>query len=123
MPNITFTLTHPLNQAIQPGTNDVAYYADTSAYPLADSSTVDFADVAVKLGPIVAVNFIQKTITCDVANSTVLPTTNDFIFFGKDNRANMTSLLGYYAEVEVKNNSTEKAEIFAMGSEIFESSK
>ena len=123
MPNITFTLTHPLNQAIQPGTNDVAYYADTSSYPLADSSSVDFADVAVKLGPIVAVNFAQKTITCDVANSAVLPTTNDFIFFGKDNRANMTSLLGYYAEVEVKNNSTEKAEIFAMGSEIFESSK
>lgn len=123
MPNITFTLTHPLNQAIQPGTNDVAYYADTSSYPLANSSTVDFADVAVKLGPIVAVNFIQKTITCDVANSTPLPTTNDFIFFGKDNRANMTSLLGYYAEVEVKNNSTDKAEIFAMGSEIFESSK
>jgi len=58
-----------------------------------------------------------------VANSTVLPTNQDFVFFSKDNRANMASLLGYYAEVEVKNNSTEKAEIFAMGSEIFESSK
>lgn len=123
MPNITFTLSHPLNQAIQPGTNDVAYYADTSGYPLANSNTVDFADTAVKLGPIVAVNFPQKQITCDVPNSAVLPTNQDFLFFSKDNRANMASLLGYYAEVEVKNNSTEKAEIFAMGSEIFESSK
>mgnify|MGYP003121275182 CR=1 FL=1 len=123
MPNITFTLTHPLNQAIQPGTNDIAYYADTSSYPLANSNTIDFADTVVELGPIVAVNFPQKTITCDVPNSAVLPTSNDFVFFSKDNRANMASLLGYYAEVEVKNNSTEKAEIFAMGSEIFESSK
>lgn len=123
MPNITFTLSHPLNQAIQPGTNDVAYYADTSSYPLANSNTVDFADTVVKLGPIVAVNFPNKTIVCDVPNSQPLPTDEDFLFFSKDNRANMTSLLGYYAEVEVKNNSTEKAEIFAMGSEIFESSK
>jgi hypothetical protein len=35
----------------------------------------------------------------------------------------MASLLGYYAEVEVKSNSTEKVELFAMGSEVFESSK
>ena len=123
MPSITFTLTHPLNQAIQPGTTDVAYYADTSTYTFSDSSTVDYADTFVRLGAITAVNYAAKQITCDVASNTVLPASNDFLFFSKDNRANMTSLLGYYAEVEVQNNSTEKAEIFAMGSEIFESSK
>tara|TARA_R110000772_G_scaffold2822_1_gene10237 strand:- start:753 stop:1124 length:372 start_codon:yes stop_codon:yes gene_type:complete len=123
MPNITFTLTHPLNQAVQPATNDVAYYANTISYVLADTSTVDFSESAVKLGPIVAVDYAQKTITCDVPNSTVLPTTGSFFFFEKDNRANMTSLLGYYTEVEVRNNSTEKVELFAMASEIFESSK
>ena len=124
MPNITFTLTHPLNQAIQPGTNDIAYYANLSSYPLSDSSSVDYADNAhIELGPIIAVNFANKTVTCDVGSNVVLPTTSDFLFFSKDNRANMASLLGYYAEVEVKNNSTDKAELFAMGSEIFESSK
>jgi len=123
MPSITFTLTHPLNQAIQPGTTDVAYYADTSTYTFSDSSTVDYADTFVRLGAITAVNYAAKQITCDVASNTVLPASNDFLFFSKDNRANMTSLLGYYAEVEVQNNSTDKAEIFAMGSEIFESSK
>jgi hypothetical protein len=123
MPSITFTLTHPLNQAIQPGTTDVAYYADTSTYTFSDSSTVDYADTFVRLGAITAVNYAAKQITCDVASNTVLPASNDFLFFSKDNRANMTSLLGYYAEVEVQNNSTSKAEIFAMGSEIFESSK
>ena len=123
MPNITFTLTYPLNQAVQPGATDVAYYADVSAYTLSDSSTVDYADAFVRLGPITAVDYAAKQITCDVPISTVLPATNDFLFFSKDNRANMTSLLGYYAEVEVRNNSTEKVELFAMGSEIFESSK
>lgn len=123
MPNITFTLTHPLNQAVQKGTTDVAYYADTSNYTLADSSIVTYADSFVRLGPIVDIDYGAKTITCDVPNNTVLPASNDFLFFSKDNRANMTSLLGYYAEVEVKNNSTEKAEIYAMASEIFESSK
>ena len=123
MPSITFTLTHPLNQAIQQGTTDVAYYADTSTYTFSDSSTVDYADAFVRLGVITAVNYSTKQITCDVASNTVLPASNDFLFFSKDNRANMTSLLGYYAEVEVKNNSTDKAELFAMGSEIFESSK
>ncbi len=123
MPSITFTLTHPLNQAIQQGTTDVAYYADTSTYTFSNSTTVDFADTFVRLGVITAVNYATKQITCDVADNTILPASNDFLFFSKDNRANMTSLLGYYAEVEVKNNSTDKAELFAMGSEIFESSK
>ena len=123
MPSITFTLTHPLNQAIQQGTTDVAYYADTSTYTFSDSSTVDYADTFVRLGAITAINYAEKQITCIVADNTILPASNDFLFFSKDNRANMTSLLGYYAEVEVKNNSTEKAELFAMGSEIFESSK
>ena len=123
MPSITFTLNYPLNQAVQQGTTDVAYYASTSSYTLSDSSTVDYADSFVRLGAITGVNYDLKQITCDVSNNTTLPSNNDFLFFSKDNRANMTSLLGYYAEVEVKNNSTEKVELFAMGSEIFESSK
>jgi len=123
MPDITFTLTHPLNQAIQEDTTDVLYYADTSTYTFSDTSTVDYANTFIRLGPITGVNYANKQVTCDVASNTVLPASNDFLFFSKDNRANMASLLGYYAEVEVKNNSTEKAELFAMGSEIFESSK
>jgi hypothetical protein len=35
----------------------------------------------------------------------------------------MTSLLGYYADVEFSNNATTKAELFSVGSEAFESSK
>ena len=43
--------------------------------------------------------------------------------FSKDKVANNTSLLGYFAEVKLINNSTEKAELFALSSEIRLSSK
>ena len=46
-----------------------------------------------------------------------------FIMFSKDNKANMANILGYYASVEYRNNSTDKAELFATGIEVHESSK
>ena len=46
-----------------------------------------------------------------------------FIMFSKDNKANMANMLGYYASVEYRNNSTDKAELFATSVEVHESSK
>ena len=46
-----------------------------------------------------------------------------FIFFAKDNKANLSSLLGYYADIKFKNDSKTEAEIFGVGLEVFESSK
>ena len=43
--------------------------------------------------------------------------------FSKDNKANMANMLGYYASVEYRNNSIDKAELFATGVEVHESSK
>ena len=43
----------------------------------------------------------------------IVPTVNDYYFFSKDNNVNMSSITGYYAEVEFENNSTNKAEFFA----------
>ena len=47
----------------------------------------------------------------------------DFLMFSKDKSVNNSSLLGYYAEIKLANNSTEKAELFSVGSEITQSSK
>lgn len=47
----------------------------------------------------------------------------DFLMFSKDKRVNNTSLLGYYADVTLSNNSTDKAELFSLGSEVTQSSK
>ena len=44
------------------------------------------------------------------------------MFFGKDNEINTSSVIGYYAEVQMKNESTSEAEIFAVSSEVFISS-
>ena len=52
-----------------------------------------------------------------------IPYQGDYIFFGKSEVVNSSSLLGYYAEVKFVNDSEEKAELFSVGSEISESSK
>ena len=43
--------------------------------------------------------------------------------FSKDNKVNLSSILGYYASVEFRNSSQEKAELFNVGVDFFESSK
>jgi hypothetical protein len=43
--------------------------------------------------------------------------------FSKDNKANMSSLLGYYAEATVRNNSPSKGEMFQISADYFDSSK
>jgi len=48
---------------------------------------------------------------------------NDFVMFSKNKAVNNSSLLGYYAEVKLSNDSTEKAELFSIGSEVTQSSK
>jgi hypothetical protein len=63
----------------------------------------------------------QIQITVDT--TLVLPTTNSFILFSKDNKANLSSLVGYYAEVEFTNDSTSAAELFTVSAEMVESSK
>ena len=84
-----------------------------------DSSTLDNTQ---KLGPIVEIT--NNSITWEYDSSIASPPqTGAFISFAKDKRVNTASLLGYYAEVKLSNNSTEKAELFALNSEITASSK
>ena len=56
-------------------------------------------------------------------NSGTLPLQSDYIFFVKNQVVNMNGLSGYYADAMFENNSKVKAELFAVGSEITESSK
>ena len=56
-------------------------------------------------------------------NNVTPPTTSSFILFSKDNTVNCSSLVGYYGSAKFKNDSTEKAEMFAASCEINESSK
>ena len=50
-------------------------------------------------------------------------TNNHYLFFSKDNRANMSGILGYYALVEYRNYAKNQVEMFATGTEFSPSSK
>ena len=102
---LTITFNNPINVSVQVG--DIVYYLNSGA--------------VVELGKLLTIS--GKTITCEIDQNQANPSNNSFILFSKDNRKNLTSITGYYAEVEMKNDSQEYAEIFTVGSEIFESSK
>ena len=74
------------------------------------------------IGPVI--DFTATTITIDEINpGGTVPSVNDFIMFGKDCSVNISGLLGYFAQVKINNNSTEKAELYCLSSEITPSSK
>ena len=103
------------NASLQIG--DVAYFVSNLNTSTSITHTWDSLE---KIGKITAIGNNIITIANPIGN---IPETDDFIMFSKDKTANNTSLLGYYAEVKLSNNSTEKAELFALGSEIAASSK
>jgi|5_EtaG_2_1085323.scaffolds.fasta_scaffold00221_10 hypothetical protein len=127
---IPITLTFATTQAqasIQVG--DTAYYIDPSSsggFQIGDNFT---QDNIITIGKVTSVDggYLSDqdyfNITCDMINNATPPTTSSFILFSKDNTVNCSSLVGYYGSAKFKNDSTEKAEMFATSCEINESSK
>jgi len=122
MPNITLSFQNPINVSVQVG--DIAYYLnDITNLGLHTHSNQE--DI-IQIGEVLDVNRTLNTILCNWnPNPTwaLFPTSDKFIMFSKDNKANLSSLLGYYAKVRFTNNSTDEAELFSVGCEVFESSK
>lgn len=112
---ITLTFQSQLNESLQVG--DMVYYTPTTS--VGGFST---GSTKIQMGTVVTIPS-RFVITCNIDDSTDRPDVNDFIFFSKDNSANMASILGYYADVTLENNSRSKAELFSVGSEFSESSK
>jgi hypothetical protein len=95
--------------------NDAAYYVkddDTTTSITSFTDSIKLIGVITEIGN----DYI-------IVDSGVLPPDDAFIMFSKNKIANNTSLLGYYAEVELSNNSTKKAELFSLSSEVAPSSK
>ena len=128
MPLVTITFTNPLNISVQVG--DTAYYTSTTtlgSFNVPSINTQNLSGVF-SLGLITSITpWTQAsgiaTITTNCTQCPPNPVAGDYIMFSKDNKANMSSILGYYAEVEFKNNSKTEAELFSVGTEVFESSK
>jgi hypothetical protein len=140
MANVTLSFTHTINVSVQIG--DVAYYTPTLPVPLqlpgqdgnwASTTTPHMAgnreDIKM-IGPITSITLTPTgngQIVCDMPNNLAAqygpPNIGDFIMFSKDNKANLSSLLGYYCLVQLRNNSTEKSELFTIAADFTESSK
>ena len=102
------------NASLQIG--DIAYYVDSIN---TSTSITNSSKEVQKIGEITEIDNMSITIETFVST----PPLGAFIMFSKDKRVNNTSLVGYYAEVKLSNNSTDKAELFTLNSEITASSK
>lgn len=111
MANITLEFSNPLPEGIQ--ATDIAWYLDISA------------GEEIKMGPITSITQGPPTWTVIVnaEAGVVPPDASDFIFYEKNPITYIGSLKGYYAEVQFVNNTTDYAELYSVGTEIFESSK
>jgi len=120
MPLITIGFNQDINVSVQVG--DLAWYVPTNIQG-AQGNQYETNDVdnIVLLGKITNIN--GNILTIDKDSSITPPQTTDFIMFSKDNRVSMSGILGYFANVKLVNDSKDKIELFAVGSEVFESSK
>jgi len=118
MPILNFTFQNPLNVSLQVG--DTAYYVPTNT---SAQFQVNSSDV-IEIGDVTTVANDGLSFSCNTfLSSSMYPGDNDYLFFSKNNKANQSNVLGYYAKVELRNNSKEKAEIYSIGADCFESSK
>ena len=130
---VTLSFAAPLNASCQVG--DTAYYVETED----DGGSINAAGALVPFkknsGSIIEIGQIREITPFNgsaalVKCMTDLPydgglaaNATPFILFSKDNKANLSSVLGYYADVKMVNNSTTEAELFSVGVDYFESSK
>ena len=63
------------------------------------------------------------TIVIEANSNATMPLANDYFYFTKDRSVDSSGVLGYYAEVKMKDTSNIKSELYSVSSEIFESSK
>ena len=130
MPIVKLNFNHILNVSVQVG--DIAYYVNTDpvgpSKEWAETTTPHWTanrESVIMIGPIISMT--TSSITCDMDGVLAAqygpPNPGDFIMFSKDNKVNLGSLLGYYSEVEFRNNSIDEAELFSVATDFIESSK
>lgn len=109
--SLVLTFANTVNSSIQVGDN--VYYS---------TITNGVTDAPTEVGGVTA--FTNTTVTCSInSGASTTGLASKFFFFAKDNKANLSSLVGYFAEVVMKNDSTDEIELFQIGSDVSESSK
>tara|TARA_R110002020_G_scaffold6686_2_gene28360 strand:- start:9688 stop:10050 length:363 start_codon:yes stop_codon:yes gene_type:complete len=117
---ITLQMNLDLNVSAQVG--DTIYYVPTG-------NTAGFhvnSSEVIRVGIIVELNHDPNlgliSVDTDLPQN-LWPNPKDFILFSKDNKVNMSNMLGYYAKVRMRNNSNERFELFKVNADYTESSK
>lgn len=119
MAALDLTFNSPINISCKTG--DVAYFVNTSSF--------GGFTVAGQTNLIGTINSITITSQSTILNIEIegefaeSVTTSDFVFFSKNNLVEVGSILGYYAKVKFRNNSTTRAELHEAACEIEESSR
>ena len=127
---VTLEFSQPLNVSCQVG--DTVYYVDTTSVGGFDtnytSTNATATNNIIEIGQVRQINNASSQSPIIIAETTlgyaqINGLTDKFILFSKDNKANLSSPLGYFAAVKMINdNSTDAGELFSIGTEIFESS-
>jgi hypothetical protein len=122
------TFEHDLNASLQVGDN--IWYAPTTqsgGYNTTSTNSNSFA----LLGQVISISSQYRLAEIEVEIpgfdlpqdlGLVLDNTT-YVMFSKNKKINSSDLKGYYAEINLVNNSTEKIELFAIGSSTAISSK
>jgi hypothetical protein len=83
----------------------------------------------IAIGVVVSVHHVNQTVTIDPIppyndlNNPFTLTTAHYLFFSKNRVANISGIVGYFAETEYRNYSKLQTEIFATAVDYVESSK
>lgn len=121
MKSIIFEYETPINTSIQAG--DLAFFVETNlvgttinTYSTGNVGSTKLLGVISEIStPVGEVYPRVITVIYDDTIITVPPIVGDFLMFAKDRRANTSSLKGYYAEIDMTNDSHGKIELFAIG--------
>jgi hypothetical protein len=112
----TITLANQtLNESLSIG--DIIYHA-----PITTANGFDQLGTTIKIGDVTGINRSTSVITVTTSLSGVNLVGN-FLFFSKNNAVETSGIKGYYATVKMKNTSVHASELYAVNSEVAESSK
>ena len=109
------------NASLQVG--DSAYYVPSSSLTTINNEQTHSNLMPIYLGVISGIGPDYIILDNATLSSSFSLSSDDFIMFSKNKTVNNASMLGYYAKIQLKNSSTEEAELFALGSEVIPSSK
>ena len=113
--------TQPINDSAQVG--DILYWVPVDNQNIATGGPLE-------IGPITEIgnNFVVVdgpiATPAGLTEAQIAAGTDPPLFmFRKDGQSNISTLVGYFAEVNLIQNATDRRELFGIGSEIFVSSK